>query len=68
MKILIAVGFLALIGWNLATALYYMVTDRGGSGRMVRALTRRIALSIALIALVCVGIATGIVAPHGVHG
>jgi len=66
MKTLVVVGFLALIVYNLGAALFYMLTDRGESKRSVNALTRRIGLSIALIALVALGIATGVVQPHGV--
>ena len=68
MKLLFVAGFLAVIVYNLGAGLYFMMTDKGGSGRMVKALTRRIALSIALILLVLVGIATGFVQPHGVLG
>ncbi|MFE0502328.1 twin transmembrane helix small protein [Lysobacter soli] len=66
MKTLLVVGFLALIVYNLGAALYYMLTDRGESKRAVNALTRRIGLSVALIALVAVGIATGVIQPHAV--
>jgi hypothetical protein len=66
MKTLVVVGFLALIVYNLGAALYYMLTDRGESKRSVNALTRRIGLSIALIALVAIGIATGFIQPHAV--
>ncbi|BDU15365.1 twin transmembrane helix small protein [Lysobacter auxotrophicus] len=66
MKTLLVVGFLALIVYQLGAALFYMLTDRGESKRAVNALTRRIGLSIALIALVAVGIATGVIQPHGV--
>lgn len=68
MKTLVALAFLAVIVYNLGAGLYFMMTDKGGSGRMVKALTRRIALSMALILLVLVGIATGFVQPHGVMG
>ncbi len=66
MKTLVVVGFLALIVYNLGAALYYMLTDRGESKRSVNALTRRIGLSVALIALVAIGIATGFIHPHAV--
>lgn len=66
MKTLIVLAFLALIVYNLGAGLYFMMTDKGGSGRMVKALTRRIALSVVLILLLIVGIATGFVQPHGV--
>jgi len=48
MKTLIVLTFLALIVYNLGAGLYFMMTDKGGSGRMVKALTRRIALSVVL--------------------
>ncbi len=66
MKILVAIAFLVVIVYNLGAGLYYMMVDKGGSDRMVKALTRRIALSVALILLVLIGIATGVVEPHGV--
>ncbi|MGQ0800231.1 MAG: twin transmembrane helix small protein [Pseudomarimonas sp.] len=68
MKILVAIAFLSVIVYNLGAGLYYMIADGGGSDRMVKALTRRIVLSVALIALVLLGIATGVVQPHGVEG
>ncbi|MFK3650333.1 twin transmembrane helix small protein [Lysobacter enzymogenes] len=66
MKLLFVAGFLAVILYNLGAGLYYMLVDKGASKRTVNALTRRIGFSIALIALVIVGIATGVVQPHGV--
>lgn len=63
---LIIVAVLALIVYNLGAGLYYMLTDKGGSDRTVNALTRRIGLSVALILLVILGIATGVIQPHGV--
>lgn len=67
MKTLVIVGFLALILYNLGAGLYYMLTDKGTSNRTVNALTKRVALSVLLIALVGAGIATGYIEPHGVH-
>jgi succinate dehydrogenase/fumarate reductase cytochrome b subunit len=68
MKTLIVLAFLAVIVYNLGAGVYFMMSDKGGSGRMVKALTRRIALSVALILLLIAGIATGLVQPHGVLG
>lgn len=68
MKTLIVLTFLAAIVYNLGAGLYFMMTDKGGSTRMVKALTRRIALSVALVLLMLAGIATGLVQPHGVLG
>jgi hypothetical protein len=66
MQTLIIVAFLILIIYNLGAGLYYMLTDADGSKRTVNALTRRIGLSIALILLVVIGIATGVIKPHGI--
>jgi succinate dehydrogenase/fumarate reductase cytochrome b subunit len=67
MKTLLIVAFLGLILYNLGAGLYYMLADKGTTNRTVNALTKRIGLSVALILLVIVGIATGIIQPHGVQ-
>jgi putative copper export protein len=66
LKTLVVVAFLIVILWNLGSALYYLLVDRGQSKRTVNALTRRIGLSVALILLVILGIWTGVIQPHGV--
>ncbi len=66
MKTLLIVGFLVLIVWNLGAGLYYMLTDRGRSDRTLRALTRRIALSVALILIVILSIWMGWITPHSI--
>jgi hypothetical protein len=63
--IVIIILFAAII-YNLGAGLYFMMTDKGKSDRTVKALTRRIGLSVLLIALVIVGIWAGIIKPHGV--
>jgi succinate dehydrogenase/fumarate reductase cytochrome b subunit len=68
LKILLVVGFLILIVWNLGAGLYYMMTDKGDSKRTVNALTRRIGLSVALILIVVLSIWMGWITPHGVGG
>lgn len=65
MKTLLIVGLMGLILYNLGAGLYYMVVDKGATHRTVNALTKRIALSVALIVLVIIGIATGVIQPHG---
>ena len=67
MQTLIIVAFLILILYNLGAGLYYMLTDKGQSNRTVNALTRRIGLSILLILLVVIGIATGVIQPHSIQ-
>ena len=66
LKTLLIVGFLALILWNLGAGLYYMLVDKGQTRRTVNALTRRIALSIALILLVVLAHYMGWIEFHGV--
>ena len=66
MKTLIIVGVLILIVWNLGAALYYMMVDKDDGKRMARALTRRIALSVALILGVVLAAKMGWIEFHGV--
>lgn len=64
MQKLIIIVFLVLILYNLGAGLYYMMVDKGQNDRMVRSLTWRIGLSVALIVLVALGIWTGVIKPH----
>ena len=66
MKTLIVVGVLILIIWNLGAGLYYMMVDKDDGKRMARALTRRIALSIALFLGVVLAAKMGWIDFHGV--
>ncbi|TDK23039.1 twin transmembrane helix small protein [Luteimonas aestuarii] len=66
LKTLIIVGFLLLILWNLGSGLYYMLVDKGQTKRTVNALTKRIALSVALILLVLLANYLGWIEFHGV--
>lgn len=64
MKLLI-VGFLVLIIASLGSALYYLFNDKGGSTRTVRALTVRVALSLALFMLLMLAHFTGLITLRG---
>ena len=64
-KLFIVIVFIAIV-YNLGVGLYYMITDKGTTNRTVNALTRRIAISVALFALVGIGIWMGWIAPHGI--
>lgn len=66
LKLLLILGFLLLILWNLGAGLYYLLVDKGASKRTVNALTRRIALSVTLIMLVIIAIKLGWIVPHGI--
>ena len=61
-------AFVLLILWNLGAGLYYMMVDKGKTDRTVKSLSWRIGLSVLLIALVIVGIYTGVIKPHGIQG
>jgi succinate dehydrogenase/fumarate reductase cytochrome b subunit len=66
LKTLLIIAFLILILWNLGAGLYYMLVDKGTTKRTVNALTRRIALSVALILFIALAIYMGWITPHGV--
>jgi hypothetical protein len=66
MKTLLIIGVLLLILWNLGAGLYYMMVDKGESKRTVNALTRRIALSVALILGVIIAAKMGWIEFHDI--
>lgn len=66
MKTLLIIAVLILILWNLGAGLYYMMVDKGESKRTVNALTRRIALSVALILGVMIAAKMGWIEFHGI--
>ena len=68
LKTLLIIAFLILIVWNLGAGLYYMLVDKGTTKRTVNALTKRIALSVALILIVLLSIWMGRITPHGIQG
>jgi len=68
LETLLIIAFLVVILWNLGAGLYYMMVDKGTTNRTVKALTRRIALSVALILFVALAIYMGWITPHGVGG
>ncbi|NIP72387.1 MAG: twin transmembrane helix small protein [Gammaproteobacteria bacterium] len=63
----IVVAALLLVVSALFSGLYYMLKDKGQSTRAVKSLTWRIALSVALFALLLIGAATGLIEPHGLQ-
>jgi cation transporter-like permease len=48
---IVVIVFLVAIVASLGSALYYLVTDRGGSKRVVKALALRVGLSLTLFIL-----------------
>ncbi len=66
-KILVIL-ILAGIVLSLVSALFHLVTDRKGETKsMVRALTVRISLSVALFVLLFIAYAAGWIQPHGLR-
>lgn len=65
MKYLILVFFIFII-YSLGSALYYMMKDGDGSKRMVKALTMRVGISIALFIFLLFAFWMGWIKPTGV--
>ncbi len=65
MKYLILVFFI-FIFYSLGSALYYMMKDGDGSKRMVKALTMRVGVSIALFIFLLFAFWMGWIKPAGV--
>ncbi len=64
-KLLVLVLLVAILG-SLFSGLFFLNRDQTGSGRMARALTVRITLSVLLFILLLVGWWTGAIQPHDV--
>jgi hypothetical protein len=58
------IAILIAIMISLGSALYYLLTDKGGSKRMVNSLTVRISLSVALFVLLFIGWFFGLIGPN----
>ncbi|MCP5149938.1 MAG: twin transmembrane helix small protein [Ectothiorhodospiraceae bacterium] len=63
-KIIVVVVLLGILG-SLGSALVFLLKDKGGSDRTVKALTLRISASVALFLLLFLLWALGLVQPHG---
>jgi hypothetical protein len=57
---------LLFILFSLGSALYFLVHDKGGSDRIVKALTWRIGLSLLLFVILIIAFAMGWISPHPV--
>lgn len=60
---IVALLFIVFILGSLASALYYLIKDKGQSDRIVKMLTVRVALSLTLFVLLMGGYYLGII-PH----
>ena len=61
---LAVVGTLLAILTSLGVALFHLTTGKGDSSKMLRALTWRIALSVALFAILAIAGHEGWITPH----
>lgn len=61
---LLVVVLLAAIVSSLGIGLFHLSSGKGDSGKMLRALTFRIVLSIALFVLLMVAWRAGLISPH----
>ena len=66
-KLLIVILFLAVV-CVLFSGLFFLMKDPSDKKRVVNALAWRVGLAAALIALVGIGIATGLLEPHRIGG
>jgi hypothetical protein len=64
MKIVVIL-FLILIVGSLGSALFYLMRDKGGSDRTVKALTIRVGLSVGLFVLLMAGYYFGLIPSRG---
>lgn len=64
-KLIVILMLLAII-FSLGSGVYYMMRDKGGSKNMVKALTWRIGLSVALFIFLLLAYFLGWVQPHGI--
>ncbi|MDN4053270.1 MULTISPECIES: twin transmembrane helix small protein [unclassified Massilia] len=66
MKIVVAIAFVLILG-SLASALFFLMRDKGRSNRTVQALALRVGLSITLFLLVLFSYKMGWIQPTGLH-
>lgn len=67
MKIIIILLFLAALG-SLASAMVFLVKDKGETNRTAKALTYRIGISVFIFVLLMLAYFAGYIEPHGISG
>ena len=65
MKILVAIAFIFIIA-SLGSALVFLMKDKGGSQRAVKALAFRVGFSVALFILILLAAHFGYLHPTGI--
>ncbi|HKE97143.1 MAG TPA: twin transmembrane helix small protein [Povalibacter sp.] len=51
---------------SLGSGMYHLMTDKGDSKKMVKALTVRVALSVGLFILLLIAWSQGLIEPHAI--
>lgn len=51
---------------SLFSGLFYLVRDKGQSNNTLKSLSLRIAISLALFLILFLGLASGLIKPHGI--
>ncbi len=64
-KLLVVALLLGILA-SLASGLFFLIRDQGRTKRTLNSLTLRIALSLALFALLIIGYFNGWIQPHGI--
>lgn len=62
---IVVIAFLVIIVMSLASAMFYLIRDKGKSDRTVKALTVRVALSVTLFLLLMLGHYFGLIPKSG---
>ena len=63
-RIIIALAMIGIVA-SLGSALFHLMTDKGESKKMARALTIRVALSVGLFLVLMIAWALGLIQPLG---
>ncbi|MFP5390361.1 MAG: twin transmembrane helix small protein [Gammaproteobacteria bacterium] len=66
MKYLVALAFIGILA-SLASALFFLMRDKGKSNRTVQALATRVGLSVSLFLLILVAYKMGWIQPTGLR-
>lgn len=66
MKILVAIAFVLILS-SLASALFFLMRDKGKSNRTVKALAMRVGFSVTLFILILIAWRLGYIQPTGIR-
>lgn len=66
-KVILVILFIAMLA-SLASALVFLVKDKGETDRTAKALTYRIAIAVSIFILLFVAYFAGLIKPHGIAG